>query len=251
MRLKITFESLNSNLVLPIHYNHLIQALIYNIFSDKIADKLHNEGFRFGNRIFKMFTFSRILEKGERNDKGLVFKRSISFYFSSPFLEITEDFGMRALNSSKFKLFNQEIYVSGVEIMAPPCLTEINLIKMLSPVTIHSTMEKADGVKKAYYYKPVEKEFPKLIEENAKKKYYLIHDSEPTNLYLDVKPFRFSVKENLCVVKFKQTPIEGYTGIFELKGSKDLINATYDAGIGDKNPEGFGMWELWKGGINA
>ena len=251
MRLKITFESLNSNLILPIHYNHLIQALIYNIFSDKIADKLHNEGFRFGNRIFKMFIFSRILERGERNNKGLIFKRSISFYFSSPFLEITEDFGMGALSSYKFKLFNQEIYVSGVEIMAPPRLTEINLIKMLSPVTIHSTMEKADGIKKAYYYKPVEKEFSKLIEENAKKKIFLINKSDPSDSTLEIKPYRFSVKENLCVIKFKQTPIEAYTGIFELKGSKDLINATYDAGIGDKNPEGFGMWELWKGGRSA
>jgi len=251
MRLKITFESLNSNLVLPIHYNHLIQALIYNIFSDKIADKLHNEGFRFGNRIFKMFTFSRILEKGERNDKGLVFKRSISFYFSSPFLEITEDFGMRALNSSKFNLLGQQIFVSGLEIIASPVITETSLIKMLSPMTIHSTLRKGDGTQKCYYYKPVEAEFSELIEENAKKKYYLIHNNEPTNLHLEVKPFHFSVKENLCVVKFKQTPIEGYTGIFELKGSKDLINATYDAGIGDKNPEGFGMWELWKGGRSA
>lgn len=251
MRLKITFEIHDGNIFLPSHYNYYIQALIYRIFSKQIAEILHNRGFLFGKRSFKLFTFSRILEKGIRQGDKLVFKRQISFYFSSPLLKITEDFGMRALNSSTFNLLGQQLFVSGLEIVTPPAITETNLIKMLSPMTIHSTLRKGDGTRKCYYYKPVEAEFSKLIKENAKKKYYLINNNEPTDLHLEVKPFHFSVKENLCVVKFKQTPIEGYTGIFELKGSKELIQTTYDAGIGDKNPEGFGMWELWKGGRSA
>jgi len=48
-----------------------------------------------------------------------------------------------------------------------------------------------------------------------------------------------------------KTPIEAYTGIFELSGSKELVEVTYEAGLGDRNPEGFGMWEIWKGGRNA
>ena len=100
-------------------------------------------------------------------------------------------------------------------------------------------------------YKPKEKEFSTLIEANARKKYSLIKEKDAKDLSLELKPVHFSVKENLCVIKFKQTPIEAYTGIFELSGSKELIEATYDAGLGDRNPEGFGMWEIWKGGNNA
>ncbi|MEF3244798.1 MAG: CRISPR-associated endoribonuclease Cas6 [Caldisericaceae bacterium] len=251
MRIKIIFESQNQNLILPLHYNHLIQSLIYNVFSKEVADKLHNEGYNFQKRIFKLFTFSRILEKGEKNSNTLKFKRNISFYFSSPFLDIVKDFGTSAFNSSKFTLLNQEIYVSGIEVVNRPLLSDRILIKMLSPVTIHSTLEKADGSQKYYYYKPNEKEFSKLIEENAKKKFFIINQKDPTNLTLEIRPYKFSVKNNLSVVMFKNTPIEAYTGIFELKGSKELIETTYLAGLGDKNPEGFGMWEVWKGGENA
>ncbi len=251
MRLKITFEDRDGNIVLPLHYNYYIQAIIYKIFSKQIAEMLHNSGFPLGKRRFKLFTFSRILEKGLKQGDKLVFKRRISFYFSSPFFKIAEDFGMGAIHSSAFEILGQELFVSGLEIVMSPVLSEINYVKMLSPVTIHSTLRKDDGSQKCYYYKPLEADFSKLIEENAKKKYYLVNNIEPKDLHLEMRPFRFSVKSNLCVVKFKQTPIEGYTGIFELKGSKELILATYEAGIGDRNPEGFGMWELWKGGQSA
>lgn len=251
MRIKITFESQNQNLILPIHYNHLIQSLIYNIFSKEVADKLHNEGYNFQKRIFKLFTFSRILEKGEKIGNNLKFKRNISFYFSSPFLDIVKDFGTSAFNSSKFNLLNQEVYVSSIEVVNRPLLSNTNLIIMLSPLTIHSTLEKPDGSKKYYYYKPIEEDFSKLIEENAKKKFFIINQKDPTNLTLEIRPYRFSVKKNLSVVMFKNTPIEAYTGIFVLSGSKELIETTYLTGLGDKNPEGFGMWEVWKGGDHA
>lgn len=253
MRIKIILESQAGEVSLPVHYNYLVQSLIYKTFSEDLAQKLHDVGFKFEKRTFKLFTFSRILEKGEQKDNKLFFKRKISFYFSSPFLDIVEDIGKGAIASTNVELLGQQLSISGIEVIAPPKIGSSNLVRMLSPVTMHSTLKKEDGTQKSYYYKPNEREFSKLIEENAKKKYTLIKGKDATNLSLslELKPVHFSVKENLCVVKFKQTPIEAYTGIFELSGSKELIEATYDAGLGDRNPEGFGMWELWKGGNNA
>ncbi|MGB9682800.1 MAG: CRISPR-associated endoribonuclease Cas6, partial [bacterium] len=87
-----------------------------------------------------------------------------------------------------------------------------------------------------------------LIEENAKKKYFLIYEKEPEDLHLYIKLYRFNPKKNHSVVFFKNNPIEGWTGIYELSGSPELISVTYEAGLGSKNSEGFGMWEVWKGG---
>lgn len=89
MRIKLTYEVLDGDkIILPNHYNYYLHGLIYNTFSNELADKLHREGFLFGKRRFKLFTFSRILEKGEliKRDSSinLLFRRSISFYFSSP-----------------------------------------------------------------------------------------------------------------------------------------------------------------------
>jgi CRISPR-associated endoribonuclease Cas6 len=34
--------------------------------------------------------------------------------------------------------------------------------------------------------------------------------------------------------------------VFELSGDPALIAITYEAGLGNKNSEGFGMWEIWR-----
>ncbi|PNV79087.1 MAG: CRISPR-associated endoribonuclease Cas6, partial [Dictyoglomus turgidum] len=60
------------------------------------------------------------------------------------------------------------------------------------------------------------------------------------------RPYKFSLEKNRKVVIFKNTPIEGWAGVFELSGDPALIAITYEAGLGNKNSEGFGMWEIWR-----
>jgi len=250
MRVKLTYEKLDGeNIILPVHYNYYVQSLIYRTFSSELSTKLHRDGFVFGKRKFKLFTFSRITEEGTKKDKEklLVFKNRISFYFSSPHNNIVEDLGEGAFKKREFTLFNQYIFLSQLEILTLPRIEDKVMIRMLSPVTMYSTKEE-ENKKSVYYYKPNEEKFQRLIEENAKKKYFLIYGKGPDNLHLYIKPYRFSLKENHAVIFFKNTLIEGWTGIYELWGSPELIITTYDAGIGSKNSEGFGMWEVWKGG---
>lgn len=47
------------------------------------------------------------------------------------------------------------------------------------------------------------------------------------------------------IVLFKGTFIEAWTGIFAIQGNPDFLSVTYDAGMGNKNSAGFGMWEIW------
>lgn len=253
MRIKLTYEVLEDNkIILPNHYNYHLQGLIYNTFSNELADKIHKEGFILGKRRFKLFTFSRILERGKLVKKNchlnLMFGRSISFYFSSPKENIVENLGEMSFKKREFVLCGKRIYLSQLEVMTPPRLENKILIKAISPITIYSTFKKEDGSKILHYYRPYDKEFQKLIEENAKKKYRLIYNREPEGLSLSIKPYKFSFEKNHSVVFFKNSPIEGWTGIYELSGSLELIAVTYDAGLGCKNSEGFGMWEVWKGG---
>jgi CRISPR-associated endoribonuclease Cas6 len=250
MRVRLTYEKLDGeSIILPAHYNYYIQSLIYRTFSSELATKLHRDGFVFRKRRFKLFTFSRITEKGTKKDreKLLVFKNRISFYFSSPHDNIVEDLGEEAFKKREFNLFNQRIFLSQLEILTLPRIEDKVIIKMLSPVTMYTTREE-ENKKNVYYYKPDEEEFQRLIEENAKKKYFLIYEKEPDNLHLCIKPYRFNPKENHSVIFFKRTPIEGWTGIYELWGNPELIMTTYDAGLGSKNSEGFGMWKVWRGG---
>ena len=57
----ICFSPVDSDrIVLPIQYNHIIQAMIYSILDDELAHFLHEKGFQTEKRTFKMFTFSRL-----------------------------------------------------------------------------------------------------------------------------------------------------------------------------------------------
>ena len=49
------------------------------------------------------------------------------------------------------------------------------------------------------------------------------------------------------MTKFKgQTIIAGWKGIYRLVASEQLLNFLYQTGIGDRNSQGFGMFELYR-----
>ncbi len=252
IRLKLAFESLSGDIFLPVHYNEAIQGLIYSIFSKSLAQYLHDEGFTYEKRHFKLFNFSRILEKGMITyDKSrLHFGKSISFYFSSPKEDIIEDFGNHSFKGLGFNLNANKIYLSQLDIMRMPVMHEQIKIKALSPITVYSTFVK-DEKPFTHYYKPTEDPFSMLVESNLKKKFSILSSFSSDSLKIKISPVHFSALKNRSIIIFGNTPIEGYTGVYELSGSTELMMVAYDTGLGSKNSEGFGMWEIWEGGKNA
>ena len=273
MRLRLKYATKQKGLLLPLHYNSVLQALIYRTFSDEIASSIHEKGFTLGKRHFKLFTFSRILNRGNKvfgsklrnlkkqlgidkdfyfkskrktaEEEALYFEGGIEFYFSSPKDFLIEDIGNKAISIPQTTLLGQDIFVTSIEVMSNPGFSTKMNIKMLSPMTVYSTMKTEEGNAKTYYYSPYEKEFSILIQKNSQKKYQLINNTS-TNGTLKITPLHFNEKRNRMVVYFKNTRVEGWTGVFTLEGDVGLIKATYDAGIGSKNSEGFGMWAPFK-----
>lgn len=255
MRIKLCFESKDgSNIIFPLHYGHAIHTLIYNVFSPQLSSKLYLEGFPFEKRRFKLFTFSNIIERGTRTRDGrLNFGNRITFIFSTPLTPIAEDIGGNVFKKDSIYIMGNKLSLSSIEVLKPTRMESIMLIKMLSPITVYSTFQK-DGKALVYYYKPTEEEFKHLIEENAKKKYIVfskatgkeISETELRSMHLYVEPYRYSSQRNKKIVYFKDTVIEGYTGIYKLEGDRPLVQITYDSGLGAKSSEGFGMWEKWE-----
>lgn len=60
MRIRFDFELPGGKITLPIHYNYLVQAMIYKSISERLADFLHTRGFVYEKRQFKLFTFSKL-----------------------------------------------------------------------------------------------------------------------------------------------------------------------------------------------
>jgi len=70
-------------IVLPIGYNHLVQAAIYNSVSQKLSRFIHDKGFLYGKRSYKLFTFSRLIGEYEIKQRRICFN-SVGLYVSSP-----------------------------------------------------------------------------------------------------------------------------------------------------------------------
>jgi len=245
MRISILLEYLKENISLPLHYNYLLQGFIYEHISKNMADFLHNEGYKFGKRKFKLFTFSRLMGKFHINKQKITFSGPIHFHISSPIEEFIQEFAETLARAPQINLSENPLLVSSIEVHFKPKISDSVNIKMLSPLTIYSTLFLADGRKKTYYYSPFEKEFSGLTTKNILKKYNALYGKELPFSNFSIEPLKTG-RQSEKIIKYKGTVIKAWTGRYNLKGNPELISLAYDAGLGSKNPQGFGMFEILK-----
>ena len=242
MRIKINLSA-ETHLILPKSHNHLLQGFIYSLLDPLLRKRLHKEGYPYEKRRFKLFTFSRLLGKVKMFKEYFQFNPPLKLIISSPKDEILQSLAEGLLKSPEVILGKNTVYIDSINVAARPSFNHKVTIKMLSPVTIRSTLYGADGSKKSYYYSPFEKEFCRLIKENLRKKYKIVFNK---NLGHD---FEFSIKPQKVppssekIIIYKGTVIKAWMGIYEIKGNPEVIALSYDTGLGAKNSQGFGCWE--------
>jgi CRISPR-associated endoribonuclease Cas6 len=245
MKLKIYIQS-NNKIKVPYGFSEYLQALIYNFLDRISAEWLHENGFSYEKRKFKLFVYSSFLEKPlkiNKEKKEFVFPGRVCFIISSPLDWLIKQVAQNIVISEEISIGKNSGFVSGVEIIPEEKIDKSRIrINALSPIEVHSTHTDNEGVKKTRYYAPTETEFSKMVNENQHKKWKaLLNEDCPYNL--SIKP----VKSDLCkkqVRKFKNTIIEGYTGHYYIEGDSDFLNFAVSTGLGSRNSGGFGMVEI-------
>ena len=112
------------------------------------------------------------------------------------------------------------------------------MLKTLSPITVHTYYKEGEKTK-TFYYKPTDPEFEVLIKENLEKKCKFLNVAINE---IDFKAEKLTLK-NEKIIKFKNTIIKGWTGIYRLKTSQEIFDVLMDWGIGARNSQGFGVLE--------
>lgn len=252
MRIELIFRH-DKPLILPIQYNRIVQSFLYNSISSQLSNKLHREGFAYENRQFKLFTFSRILGRYRLNQPNIEFSSPVKLIVSSPIDIFVHELGNSVLRASVLSLGQNEISVEQVNIQPMPDFSEEMKIRMLSPITIYSTLQKADGSSKTYYYSPFESEFSELLEANLKKKTSIILNLQYNDLDIAkdkvdeysfaIEPTRVRSKDRKILI-YKGFVIKCWMGVYKINGSPQLHKVAYDAGLGGKNSQGFGCFEV-------
>ncbi|WP_028949865.1 CRISPR-associated endoribonuclease Cas6 [Sulfurihydrogenibium subterraneum] len=248
MRIKIQLISDRDYITLPIHHNHIVQSMLYNNLPKEIAKFLHDIGFFYHKRQFKLFTFSKIqsqhytLIKENNKTKSIKYKTPISIYISSAIGDFTKNWGETFLKNEEVMLDKNTLYLESIEVLPNHDLKEEFTIKTLSPITAYKTFENS---KKYYrYYSPSEQEFKQLLKENLRKKYQIITNKEIGDFPFEIEP----ITTKKVLLKYKDFPIEAYEGTFKIKTNPELFKVVFDAGLGAKNSQGFGMIEVLNNG---
>lgn len=238
MQLKI-IHKLREELELPIAYHHILQGVIYHALENdktKLGDFFHNDGFRYNERQFKLFTFGLLEGKYRIKEKRIIFYDRIEWEIRSPEIML-----IRALERSikehgiylgKRNITDMDIILSDKTIEK----TEI-VVDMISPITVYSTNE-AD--KNTYYYQPDEIEFYQQIDENFLRKYQSVYGVMPDE-HIFAEPVEVSDMDRY-VTKYKGIYINAWKGRYRLAGERKSLDFLYQAGIGSKNSQGFGMF---------
>ncbi|PIP13259.1 MAG: CRISPR-associated endoribonuclease Cas6 [bacterium (Candidatus Stahlbacteria) CG08_land_8_20_14_0_20_40_26] len=240
MRIAIEFEG--DRLSFPLEYNQSIQGFIYHNIDETLASFLHNKGFVSKGRSFKPFTFSRLLGKYRISKDRIDFEERVKFWIASPVDNLIESFASNLARKPEVFLGDERFYVASIEVKQKPSCDDAEIF-MLSPVTAYSTLLKPDGGKKTYYYNPKEEDFGRLINENMKKKYTAFYRKNANNLAMDITPVKVRASDEK-IVRYKGFIIKGWMGRYRIKGNEELVSLAYDTGLGAKNSQGFGMFEI-------
>ena len=201
-------------------------------------EQLHEEGYQYDTRQYRMFNFSDITGSYLVVDKKIIFYDEIYWYFSSfdneLVLKVKENIEKKGIY-----YINQYIKEVECEIESYKIESDELLINMLSPIVLYQTSEIS---RKKYYYSANDEEFYELFKDNFIRKYAACYGYYPEDL-VTIKPVNVSSKDK-CVTRFKGTIINGYKGIYLLSGKKGYLEFLYNTGIGSNNSQGFGMFEI-------
>ncbi len=257
MRIRIEVQSALGKFILPQGYNPYVQGLV----NACIPEDIKWSGIATGTEEahFKLFTFSQLYAKSvERIDiasreKGegdghvhyqLVMSSPVWFYLSSPSPEFVQALMPRLEQAHDLHLERnlvQSVHVSVAHSVVIPAQGLVTWrIRTISPITVYQSENKDSN--SARYFAPEDPLFSRIVLDNAVRKYYAwTQEKAPSDGFsiscLDHTP-------HLAVISFKDTPIQGYTGRFQLTGDARLLSFLYESGLGGKNSHGFGMFDI-------
>ena len=245
MKETITFQSIDrkGEIILPIDYNHMVQAVIYSQLDDEVAEFLHEEGFQKEKRTYKLFTFSRLLGSFNLDKKigQIKFNGPIKLTISSPYSDFSNSIGNSLLSNKNIRLGSNRLEPKELAIEKEVVDSDEIEIKTMSPITAYSTLFRKDGRKFTYYFNPKEEEFSEIISNNLKNKYKAFYLKEPPKGDVIIEPTN---KSKMSIINYKGFVIKGHMGRFYMKGPKELLQMGVDAGLGSKNSQGLGCVKI-------
>jgi CRISPR-associated endoribonuclease Cas6 len=182
-------------------------------------------------RPLKLFVFSRLspLHLGEDrrfHPEG----QEVRFFLASPLPGLLEAFLRPLQETGELVLYGRPWPLRLLEPLPLPEPQDFLQVKALSPITVYRTVGR-----ETHYLSPEDPDFSPLLEANLNRKAKALH----------LPPGRVRVVplggNTSRMERYKGFWVKGWIGQFALLGDPHLLHLALTAGLGAKNPQGFGF----------
>lgn len=233
--LRITLRTRGS-VLLPLAYNELLQGVLYNCWRSEL-EFLH-EATLDDSRAFRPFVFSRLNGRGraDGNARTIQFSGLVSFEVRSCVEQIIDVCATQLYSQGTVRLGAYELDLVNLESRDRLLFPQRARIRLRTPVVARSSS--GDG--HDTYFSPIDPEWLELVQGNALRK------AQGLGMGCDAGLQAFAIADSLRkqVTRFKGTHITGWTGDLLLACDSELMAALWCCGLGEKNSQGFGMFDI-------
>ncbi len=234
MQIKILLRAENG-LIIPLNYNHQVQSAIYAKLREVgESDFWHDCGFS-SDKVYKAFVFGALNGSYSVRDKLISFNRDISLEIRSPMLSFCDALQRSIELKPQIKLFDTWLTVAGAGLTNQHINGRSAVFTAETPIIAYRT----DEDKHIHFYGPDDECHAEMLIKNFRRKYAAMTGMEPDDIEV-----RAIGSHKKVVTNFKGTWLNGWKGRYKITGDYRALEFLYNAGLGSKNSQGFGMLKL-------
>ncbi len=242
MRFQITMIPPDDVAVVPWNYQHYLQGALYRLLIEEqpeLDELLHKDGLKARARRYRMLTFSKLFPSAAKaTPRGLLLYPPVHWLVSTALTSVATVLDRALLGRAEIRVGTQPFFVHYVDRLPLPLFGPGPLLfETLSPIVVSRPVLNDRKRLTKEYLAPDNPEFWQRAAEN------LYQKAKAFGLD-DVGKVRFQPvgewRSRLVAVQGAQ--VRGYEGRFIAMGDPELIYLGYDAGLGERNAQGFGMF---------
>lgn len=238
---KIIVLETTSNIKLNYNYYYELMKEIYKsleLSNSSYAMKIHDEGFRIENKIYKLFNHQLYIEQANYTSECIeIEKGSKCRLIISGLDEIVKNIVFGFLEKGNLELYNNTFKILNVENDKKVKFNQITLYKARTPIVA----TKQDENRKIIFTSPFEEDYYRILANNLLRKYKLIYNKDyEGELYFDIEN-TLNVKKRFISNIKSTSKLIGYSN-FELYlvADTDMQKVAYYCGLGSNNSLGMG-----------
>jgi len=210
-----------------------------NTADSDYGTKLHDQGFSWKNRIYRLFVYSDLTPtRWSLSSHGLTDVQWMTWQISSPDQQFTDTFikGIER-QAGKLHIFGTLIEVVDIVRIEPPELGSGLVFRTASPIA--ASIGDPNCSRHPIYLRPDQPEFVEALQRNLINKWQAFHGREWHGGELSIRVWNPKQK----LVRVFDTAVRAWYLNLQMWGDEGLIRFAYDVGLGIKNSQGFGMIE--------